>query len=727
VSILIELRRRNVFKVGAAYAIVAWLLIQIADVILPTFNSPEWVMQVFTFLMILGLPVALLLAWAYEMTPGGVKREGVAESGGRVAPATGQRLNYFIVGVLVLAVGFLVTDQYIFDQLTQANVADTNSSSLPGTNEQTRPSASNSIPLRRSVFDAGTTVGLGRAGVSAEVAVSPDGKSIVYSANVDGQGIQLHTRSLDQFESLPIPGTENARQPFFSPDGEWLGFHTGFGPGSVVGFEKISVRGGPSQLLTPLTQRAFGASWGPYDTIIFSSTEGGSADHGYLVRIPSAGGEAEVLTTPDPGTSHVWPHILPGGQSVLFTIREINSPPDQGTIAILSLDGREYRPLIQGAISARYVPTGHIVFARSETLWAVPFDLDRQEITGDAAPLVEGVHMGNLGFVPYGISDNGVLSYVRGVDITTTDQGRNLIWIDRYGRETPLDVDPQLYSTVRLSPDGTRLAVHIAPVPGEAADVWIYDLTRGTSSRLTFDPANDYFPIWTPDSQSIVFGSSRDGFGLYMKSANGIGSVERLTQSPYPQVPESFSPDGTRLLFRATTESGRDLYLLSMEGERTEKPLLTTSFHEGISAFSPDGRWVAYESNETGRNEIYVRPFPDFDGGKWQVSRDGGRDPVWGPDGAEIFFRTVGGEIDPGMRVVKVQAQETFLAGVPEVVFSADLNFTFRAAYDIAPTGDRFVAMKNPTEGQTTESGATSIAIVENWFSELQRISPAVE
>jgi Tol biopolymer transport system component len=290
-----------------------------------------------------------------------------------------------------------------------------------------------------------------------------------------------------------------------------------------------------------------------------------------------------------------------------------------------------------------------------------------------------------------------------------------------------MDVDPQLYSSVRLSPDGTRLAVEVAPAAGEAADVWIYDLTRGTSSRLTFEPADDYNPIWTPDSQSIVFSSDRDGFGLYMKSANGIGSVERLTQSPYPLSPESFSPDGTQLLFRANTESGRDLYLLSMEGERTQIPLLTTSFHEGISAFSPDGRWVAYESNETGRNEIYVRPFPDFDGGKWQVSRDGGRDLVWGPDGDEIFFRAEIGDIDPGLRVVKVQAQETFLAGVPEVVFSADLNFTFRAAYDIVSTGDRFVAMKNPTEGQTTESGATSIAIVENWFSELQRISPAVE
>ncbi len=525
--------------------------------------------------------------------------------------------------------------------------------------------ASTSFAIQRHSFDLGIVGTLGQSGLTAEVAVSPDGSRVVYSANQPPAGIQLFVRALDQFEAQPIPGTQiAARSPIFSPDGEWIAFTSGMG----ARFNKISLRGGPPQTLTEDITRVYGGTWVD-DSIVISTTDGVDLFAGYLARVPAAGGAPEMLTTPEPGTAHLEPRALPGGEAVLFTIRLLDGPASEGSIAVLSLETGEYQPLISQAFAASYTPTGHIIFARGSALWAVPFDPERLEIIGTETPIVEGVQTnGELGLAPYDFSDNGMLAYVRGGEVGG-DGGatRGLVWVDREGREEPLDVDLDAYLYPRLSPDGQRLAVTIGNTPNQQ-DVWIYDLVRGAESRLTFDTtAASLRPVWTRDGQSVVYYSTRAESGIFRRAANGTGSEERLTSSDAQQLPEFFSPDGTQLIVRTNPQGSMDLYALSVEGEPRSTALLEMDYHEGYSAISPDGRWIAYLSDETGTYEVYVRPFPNVDDGRWQISTEGGVEPLWAPDGRELFYRNAGAVI-----VVAVDTESDFSAGPPEVLFTDD-------------------------------------------------------
>jgi serine/threonine-protein kinase len=283
--------------------------------------------------------------------------------------------------------------------------------------------------------------------------------------------------------------------------------------------------------------------------------------------------------------------------------------------------------------------------------------------------------------------------------------------VDRKGQEELLAAEPQGYQSPRISPDGSRLAITISESGG--SDVWIYDLEGEILTRFTFDPAVDHFPVWTPDGQRIVFDSSRAGAGhnLFWKAADGTGQVERLTTSPNYQMADSFSPDGKRLVFREVAEP-RDLQLLSMEDERTSQPLIQSQFNDTRGRISPNGHWIAYESDESGRQEIHVRPFPNVEEGKWQISSDGGQTPVWGPNGQELFYRN--GE---AMMVVNIQTEPTFTAGSPVVLFTGRYTSTLVVNYDISPDGQRFLMIKE-------EEGPGQINVVLNWFEELKRLVP---
>ena len=543
-----------------------------------------------------------------------------------------------------------------------------------------------------------------------DVAITPDGTRIVYPANVDGR--QLVVRDVNELETTPLGGLgNNPRGVFVSPDGNWVGY-------SSNGLQKVSILGGPPVTIVEAggTRGApRGASWGPDDTIIFA-TAGTSG----LWRVPAGGGEPEELTAPDlEQGDHLWPEILPGGEAVLFTI--VNQRfVENAQIAVLSLDSVETKVLVPGGSNPRYARTGHIVYGIRGTLRAVGFDLERLEVTSDPVPVLDGVITKNSGAANFAISQSGSLVYMAGPHGANVE--RTLVWVDREGREEPIAAEPRAYTYPRISPDGTRLAVDVRDSEN---DIWIWDFDRETLTRLTFDPGRDTYPMWTPDGRRVAFGSERGGgrLNLFWKAADGTGAVERLTDSTNAQVPETFSPDGMTLVYwELGPGTGWDLGVRSMDAEGISEPLLVTEFHELGAEISPDGRWLAYQSVESGQPEIYVRPFPGVDEGRWQISRDGGTRPLWGSAGRELFYLSSSRQLT----AVAIRANPSFTPGNPEVVFQETYYSGGAGAvgrtYDVSPDGKRFLMIKEGGPGD--ETGAAQVILVQNWFEELKRLVP---
>ena len=476
------------------------------------------------------------------------------------------------------------------------------------------------------------------------VAFSPDGRTLVYAGSD-----QLYRRDLGQLGVQAIPNTEGGTTPFFSPNGQWLGFQ---GQGQTL--KKVSLAGGPSVTLSATTVR--GASWGPDDTIVFGVANAG------LSRVSAAGGEPESITTLEAGeTDHTRPDILPDGGAVLFTVW--SGSLDTAQIAVVSLETGD-RQMLVGGTYPRYAHTGHIVFARTDSLWAVPFDADRLEVTGTAFPVVDGVSVNATnGAAHFALAGDGSLMYLPS---RADSSGQHLVWVDRQGREEPLAAQPQPYALPRISPDGTRVALM---VQGLNRDLVVYEMTRNTLSRLTFDPVTDSHPVWTPDGVRLAYGSGRESSGtrnLFWRAADGTGGVDRLTTNSNRQVPHAFSPDGQLLVYVETDpEMRQGIGTLSIENEGTTEMLIQTEFIEQNPALSSDGQWMAYQSDESGQFEVLVRPFPNVEDGRWQISSGGGRAPVWAPDSRELFYRDLSGRV----LSVPVQTDPTFEPGNAVVLF----------------------------------------------------------
>ncbi len=537
----------------------------------------------------------------------------------------------------------------------------------------------------------------------SNLAVSPDGKKFVYTTTKG-----LYLRAVDELTAKLIAGTEgNISQPFFSPDGKWIGYITV----SDKQLKKISINGGaPVTLCSVSAAMMLGASWSADNTIVYGQVPGD------IMRVSANGGTPETLIKRKSGAS-VYPHILPDGKSVLYTD---SSSQTQTRVMVKPLKSGEPRELFAG-VAVGYLPTGHIVFGlpNSNSLFAIPFDLDTMEVKGGPVPIVEGV-MGHG--MQCAVSDSGTLVYIPGTSGGATAGQLTLVWVDRNGKEEPLTIPAGVYDNPRISPDGKRVALSVGPT--ETQDVWVWDFGLKTLTRLTFDKGQDGFPVWTPDGKRIAFHThQKNGRGsIYWKAADGTGEDEAVGSFPGIEIfPCSWSGDGRTLLVTAGfAGTAIDIGAQPVEGDKKYRPLLKEAYAEAQPHISRDGRWIAYASDESGQNQVYVRPFPELNKGRWQVSANGGESPLWSPNGRELFYRN-----GDAVMVVPVKTEPVFSHEAAKILFRGtyDSSWPFDA-WDIHPDGKRFLMIKEPAV-QSTATGLLRINIVLNWFEELKQRVPA--
>ena len=532
------------------------------------------------------------------------------------------------------------------------------------------------------------------------MALSPDGRRFVYNT-MDG----LYLREMGELEARLIPGTEGLlRNVLFSGDGLSVLYLT-----ADNDLRRMSINGTQP---VEITEGAIGYTprLAPDNTILFVTPDG-------ILRISANGGRARRIIEPRDGEVLADPELLPDGDTVLFVSKQGTEKWDDARIVAESLITGERTVVVTGGSDPHYLPTGHLVYAWSTELRAIAFDPGALSVSGLPVTLVDDLTRSEItGSGNFAFADDGTLAYLRGA-ITETNTP---VLVDRRGNETPLPyADPRFHLHPRVSPDGTRLAITI--IDDRIQNVWIYDLIRGGApQRITGHLGLNGYPVWTPDSLSVVYRVGADDGNVFMRSTIGTGPEERLLSlAAGALVPEQITPDGTALLLRATLQGNGDLVRLSLDdAEASPEPLLATEYTEAFSALSSDGRMLAYTSDETGGYEVYVRPYP-LDERKWRVSIDGGAEPRWNPQGGELFYRS-----DDAVMAVTVTTQPTFSAGTPEVLFRGDYwdqDFS-RPNYDVHPDGQHFVMLKYtaPDAGPT----APAIIIVQNVFEDLERLVP---
>jgi Tol biopolymer transport system component len=530
-------------------------------------------------------------------------------------------------------------------------------------------------------------------------AVSPDGLSIAYSArDADGE-VLLYIRRIDAPQAQAFSDTQNAGYPFWSPDSRWIGYFNR-ADGTM---KKIDTRGGPPITLCR-APNGKGGTWNTDGVIVFAPDANGP-----LMRVSSAGGEPAQLTEVDPDrhNSNRHPRFLPDGRNVLYLARGITPP--QSTLMVVDLESGETRDVMQLVTQAEYAD-GHLLFVREGALMAQPFDPNRLEFTGDAAPMAEGVLVvSGASLATFSASDTGILSYITG----KADVQAELEWRDRAGKVIGTLGDPTSYRSLVVSPDDQMAAVLVTDMTIGTDDIWIFDLARNLRSRFTFDPALDVFPVWSPDARSLYFASNRGSRqGIYRKDIAGAGNVELILENERNLWPSSISPDERWLLLSAPGEgTGQNIFAVELGGNGELKPFRSTEFQEASAVFSPDGRWVAYHSDESGEFEVYVTPFPG-PGRRWQVSSASGAYPAWSSDGRQIIFTRMNGVLmSAGVRAVG----ETFVVDGEEELFTMQPPEVGGPYYSISSDAERVLIIPG-----TAQRADSLLHLLVNWPTALE-------
>jgi len=527
--------------------------------------------------------------------------------------------------------------------------------------------------------------------------LSPDGRNLVLVAITEGR-TSLWLRPLGSLTAQRLPGTEDIfGLPFWSPDSRSIGFAAG---GEL---KKLDLAGGAPQTLCklPTGVSTFGGTWNRDGVILFFSLA-------EIYRVPATGGEPVLALGSDQTTFYRWPVFLPDGRHFL-----VRRAPIQGAaeIHLAALDSQETTRLLPADSQARYT-NGHLLFARAGALLAAPFDAGSLKLTGEPFVVADKVKVtGIAGRGHFSVSDNGSLAY----DPNALADNQQLTWVDRAGKPLGTVGPPGEYEYPRLSPDGKQVAVVRRDPQTRTLDIYVIGLARGAGSRLTFDPGNDRYPVWSPDGSRIAWSANRDGaFQIYQKLANGVGQEELLRKADVTISPGSWSADGRFLLYgRTDPKTRQDLWVMSLAGDRQPSLFLQTPFGEREGRFSPDGRWIAYTSDDQGRSEVYVQTYPTS-GGKWQISTSGGQQSWWRSDGKELYYLSNDGKL----MAVEVKPGGSFEAGAPRALFDLAPARALGGAssYAVTAAGERFLFVT-----AREEAASLQFTVVVNWAAEAKR------
>lgn len=668
----------------AVYLSASFVIIELVNNVYETLKLPEWTPAFILILLGVGFPLALIFSWIFDITPEGIEKTppvSTIEKGistgthdiGKHGRLWGKVINWSLLGLFILVIaGYIIIKRSDRSELV-------------------------SVHKFTLTLPVGTHIVEDVLGSGCSVAISPDGTELVYAVSVDGTSY-LYLRKMNEFEAEVIAGTENAISPFFSSDGKYIGFFT------EDELKKVAVDGGVPQVICETV--GFGGAWGPDNTIIFTDYK-----KCCLMTVSSDGGIPKQLsnalnfTNEETEYWHLWPEFLPGGDVIIHSV----ATGENQRIVSRSLQTGEVKTIIEPGRHAIYSPDGYLIYSWQGNLFAVRFDPDKLERLGEPFLLYQNVQMQASGH--YSLSDESTLIYVPGELHKTST---TLVQVDHQGNTTSYGFS--VGQSPRYSPDGRQIVMD--GCRGES-EIWIYGLERGTFRRLTEEGYLTYWAIWTPDGKYIVYNSNRNGtpaVSLFRKRSDGTGPEELVFANEYIQQPKCWTADGRNLIYTEgiNPETGMDIYMLEIDEDSIPVPLLNTRYYETEPMLSPDGKWLAYVSDESGREEVFVRSFPELEE-KTQISIDGGLEPLWSPDGNTIYYRDVTGV---QLMSVDFKASSEIEIGLPQLIFSGSFmgsSGPWGRNYDISPDGQYFVMIAV----EETASEATQINVILNCFEEL--------